>query len=414
MNLKTACIDYTKATVEQREAFSLIPSKIRELEQTIRHTYRLDGCILLSTCNRTELWVSAPQQRLTSLSPAIMLCKALQLPVNPSLPFFTERSGKDAAAYLPQLACGMHSQIFGEDQILSQVKDALSRARENGTADTVLEVLFRTAVTAAKEVKSKVKLTTADHTVALGAVALLKEKLHLPMEQLPCLVIGSGEMGRLAAAALQKEGCQVTMTLRSHHGKQTVVPAGCHIISYDNRMENINRFRVIISATLSPHQTIKRQALAAVTDKQPRVFIDLAMPRDIDSTITQLPNVSLFDMDDLSLPPSAAAAEQIQRANEILQEHQAEFARWYALRQWAPVIQSISKTVARDVHVRTEKSLKDCRLQAKQHIAVQNTIDAAADKAVAKLLYGLREHLTQDGFRTCVEALAKSAENTKA
>ncbi|MEE0252462.1 MAG: hypothetical protein UEE41_03575, partial [Acutalibacteraceae bacterium] len=163
----------------------------------------------------------------------------------------------------------------------------------------------------------------------------------------------------------------------------------------------------------SPHQTLKRQDLVSILDNQPHIFIDLAMPRDIDSSVTQLPNVSLFDMDDLSLPPSVATMEQIQQAKKILFEYQTEFENWYAFREWVPTIQSISKTVAQDVHLRTAKSLKDCRLQKEQSIAMQDTIDAAANKAVAKLLYGLREHLSQEHFQVCMEALAKSAEDTK-
>ena len=87
MNIKATCIDYTKASVEEREAFSLVPSKIQELEQSILQTYQLDGCIILSTCNRTELWISAPKAVLSSLSPTAILCDALQVPVEQYLSF---------------------------------------------------------------------------------------------------------------------------------------------------------------------------------------------------------------------------------------------------------------------------------------------------------------------------------------
>ncbi len=100
--------------------------------------------------------------------------------------------------------------------------------------------------------KTKVRLTTADHTVALGAVALLKDKLHVPMQQLPCLVIGTGEMGRLAVSALQKEGCKVTMTLRNHHSRESVIPANCRVLNYDERIEKINQFRVVTVQRLVP------------------------------------------------------------------------------------------------------------------------------------------------------------------
>lgn len=75
MNIKATCIDYTKASVEEREAFSLVPSKIQELEQSILQTYQLDGCIILSTCNRTELWISAPKAVLSSLSPTAIFMR---------------------------------------------------------------------------------------------------------------------------------------------------------------------------------------------------------------------------------------------------------------------------------------------------------------------------------------------------
>ena len=123
------------------------------------------------------------------------------------------------------------------------------------------------------------------------------------------------------------------MTLRNHHSRESVIPANCRVLNYDERIEKINQFRVVISATLSPHQTIKKQDLVPVLDNQPHIFIDLAMPRDIDSRVTQIPNVSLFDMDDLSLPPSVVTIEQIQYAKEILLEHQTEFEHWYAFRE---------------------------------------------------------------------------------
>ncbi len=116
------------------------------------------------------------------LSQLPFLCDALQVPVEQYLSFFIERSGKDAVSYLLELTCGLHSQTFGEDQILSQVKDALSTARINGTTNTVLKYCFALQSLRQKEVKTKVRLTTADHTVALGAVALLKDKLHVPMQ----------------------------------------------------------------------------------------------------------------------------------------------------------------------------------------------------------------------------------------
>ena len=97
------CIIAKEATIDSLVPVSythLVPSKIQELEQFILQTYQLDSCIILSTCNRTELWISAPEAMLSSLSPTTVLCDALQVPVEQSQSFFIERSGKDAVSYL--------------------------------------------------------------------------------------------------------------------------------------------------------------------------------------------------------------------------------------------------------------------------------------------------------------------------
>ncbi len=396
MNIKVASINYTAASVARREVFAFTPLQIQALEQQILQTNALTGCIVLSTCNRTELWLSAPSQTLSTLSPIEILCSAAGVATQRYAPFFTTHSGTAAATYLSELACGLHSQIFGEDQILSQIKTALANARENGTTDATLELVFRTAITAAKAVKTQLKLTTADHNIALGAVALLQKTFGQNLHQLPCLVIGSGEMGRLAVQALQNAGCTVTMTLRNYHKKEAIVPAGCRVLNYDERMAHLNRFRVIISATLSPHQTIKYHELQAVLDNNPHTFIDLAIPRDIDCKIATLPQITLFGLDDLSLTPSPSVQTQQQQARQILQEHITQLEQQSAFRPWIPALQTISRSVAQDAAQRTAAGGR-----------------APVEKAVAKLLYGLREQLSQEQLQLCMEALLRSVNISK-
>ena len=143
-------------------------------------------------------------------------------------------------------------------------------------------------------------------------------------------------------------------------------------------------------------------------DNQPHIFIDLAMPRDIDSRVTQLPNVSLFDMDDLSLPPSVVTIEQIQYAKEILLEHQTEFEHWYAFREWVPTIQSISKNSCAGCTHSHSKIFE--RLPFKEgtiHLPCRIPLILPQTKRFAKLLYGLREHLTQDYFSSLYGSISK-------
>ena len=135
------------------------------------------------------------------------------------------RRGEEAVRYLFELSCGLHSKVFGEDQIITQVKDALALARQAGAADTVLEKLFQGAVTAAKKVKTQLHLTAVSRSVAQKAADLLTERLG-PLEGVPCLVIGNGEMGQLMARELVARGADVTMTLRQYKRGDVLIPPG--------------------------------------------------------------------------------------------------------------------------------------------------------------------------------------------
>ncbi len=125
MNILMAGIDFHKADVAQREPFSLTAAALARTLRQIRWQPGVDECLLISTCNRTELWVCGNQTDGTALSPVKLLCEARGLDETGYLPYFTVRQGMDAVRYLCELASGIHSQIFGDDQIISQVKDHL-------------------------------------------------------------------------------------------------------------------------------------------------------------------------------------------------------------------------------------------------------------------------------------------------
>ena len=137
-------------------------------------------CGILDVYKRQELWCSDAWE-----SPFSILMQERGADGEKYAEHFTSRQGDEAVNYLFELACGMHSQIFGEDQILTQIREALGRSRECGCADSVLETLFRSAVTAAKQVKTEVRLTARDMSIPEGAAALLEDRYG------PCLLYTS-------------------------------------------------------------------------------------------------------------------------------------------------------------------------------------------------------------------------------
>ena len=246
-------LDWRKAPIGLREALSFTRSRVVELDRLLRAAEGVEGCVLLSTCNRTELYLSCASG--AEPEPGALLCAAAGQPYAPFAGAFVTRTGEEAARHLMEVAGGLRSQIWGEDQILTQVKGAAAAAREAGTADGVLEILFRNAAAAGKEIKTKVPLTGVPRSAAQSAVERLARDAG-GLEGKRALVIGNGEMGRLSAALLHRLGCAVTVTLRTYRHGETVVPAGCAVAPYEERYAAMKGADVLLSATTSPHYTI--------------------------------------------------------------------------------------------------------------------------------------------------------------
>ena len=259
MNIRMAGLDW-HVPIQLREQLSFPRGRVVELNRLIRDNPEVEGCALLSTCNRTELYLSCAEG--TEPDPAGLLCAAAGVDDAAFADFFTTCTGEAAARRLMEVAGGLRSQIWGEDQILTQVKGAISAAREAGTADGVLETLFRSAAAAGKALKTRVRLTGVPRSAAQSAVErLARETGGLSGKR--ALVIGNGEMGRLAASLLVEAGCAVTITLRSYHHGETVVPAGCAVAPYEKRYEAMEGMDLLISATASPHYTLSAGELSA-------------------------------------------------------------------------------------------------------------------------------------------------------
>ena len=399
-----AGIDSSRAPVGVRERFAMTASAASEAAARACREFGADGCVLLSTCNRTELWLSGG----ASLDPCELLCALRGADPGARRDCFVRRDGFEAAEHLFQLACGMKSQVFGEDQILTQVGNALSLSREAGAADAVLETLFRSAVTAAKKVKTAVRLTEADQSVAVRMVEFLQSVMG-PLAGTPCLVIGNGEMGRLAARQLMEAGCRVSMTVRRYRHGEVSLPDGAKAVPYEERIALLPRVRLVVSATASPHYTL-RAAEVGPALAGPTVFCDLAVPRDIDPAIASLPGARVYDTDGICGGADARRDEDaLARARAILADDLAEFARWYGFRAVVPVVKEIGGLAARDFTGRVEKTVRGLGLSGEAEEELLGLLRASAEKTVGRLLFGLRETLAPELWRPCVDALQRSA-----
>lgn len=403
MDISMIGIDYSKATVENRELFSLTVSQGVAMSNNIISKYDAKGCVVLSTCNRTELWFSGLHS-----SPLSVFLKEKGMEEERYKDFFVERSGEEAVNYLYELTCGMHSQIFGEDQILTQVKSALKNARDNNHIDSILETLFRLAITAAKKVKTEVRLTTKNTSVPESVISLLYKKFG-SLKGKRCLVIGNGEIGRLMAKQLVNCSCIVTMTLRQYKGKDVIIPEGCDIIKYDKRYDVIGDMDYIFSATSSPHYTIKlEQIRGKLTNKQYH-FIDLAIPRDVDPEIREVNNVTIYDMDSIGMDVHCNE-EELEKAKTILKKHQQEFLDWYFDKNYIHVIHKIGAVTGEIVDAKLTKEYKKMDISLNEQLELRKNIQSATQRSVEKLIFAAKEHMDTMQWVLCIDAFNQAIE----
>lgn len=407
MQVKMIGIDHSRASLDLREAFSFTRNEITEALCAIKEEYDINGCILISTCNRTELWVSGES---LEISLSDLLCKIKKINKLDYKECFVERENKEAIKHILNVVCGFDSKIFGEDQIITQVKKSLIIARECKTTDMLLEKIFQSALSAGKKVKTEVHFDRNNVNSAKMIVDYLKEKKE-NLKSLKCLVIGNGQMGQLVAKLLVSEGCDVSMTLRKKfHSKdeiESISVQGCSMISFDERLDEINTYNVVISATLSAHYTIMAEGLKDRLGKHKYYMFDLAVPRDIEPEIGKLENVDLLNIDCMMDSGNYSIDnEKLLYAKEILCECEKELNRWFGYREYVPTIKEISELVAEDAKKRFLGS------HASDEIDLNNSapvVKEAVRMATNKVIYGLKDTLPPKMWKECIEGIYGAA-----
>lgn len=403
-------IDHSKASVDIRAKFSFTKKRAIEAMKKLKEEHGILGCIILSTCNRMEVWVSTQDDEEISLYD--FLCKEKEVEKDVYQDYFMKRENEEAVRHLFYLTSGLKSQILAEDQIITQVKDALTLARDAYCTDNVLEVLFRMAVTAAKKVKTEVTFSRANTSVIHQAMERLKNQ-GFSFEGKTCMVIGNGEMGKVTALALKEAGADVTVTVRQYRSGVVNIPQGCKRINYGERMELLPDCDLVVSATASPNYTLTKENFEEIKlDAASVVLIDLAVPRDIDPEVGKLQNVSLYDIDSFRIDAASPKLQaSMQKAGEILEDQMKEFYDWFNGRDIFPRIEEIKADAVEDLNLRITKILKKTPMEQKDRESLLRAIDTAAGKVVNKMIFGLRDSLEQEAFLDCVEGLEKIYES---
>ena len=388
MAIILSTLEHSRVPLTVREILSFTRAVTEQLTAAVARMPGVRGCVLLSTCNRTELYLSTPE----ALDPGVLLCRAAEVDYAPFASAFYTCREDEAVRHLLEVAAGLRSRIWGEDQIVTQVRQAIAIARSVHSADPVLETLFRNAIAAGKEVRTRARLSPLPASAASRAVELLEGELG-SLAGKRAMVIGNGEMGRLAAALLRDRGCDVTVTLRTYRHGETLVPAGCAVVPYEERFAQMEGQDLLLSATTSPHYTVTVEGMAPLRNP-PRYLADLAIPRDIQPELAENPGMKLYNVDDLQ--GAAPQREVPPLVQEILDRHREEFYRWLNYKDCMPAMEAVKDAIVR--RVCTDRSITERMDQ-------EELVELAVGRAVDLLTAGLADTVSPQHLERCAEKI---------
>lgn len=395
-------IDHEKAGLDVRSIFSFQNEGQEKALEILSSKEGINGAVIISTCNRTEVYVSVSTK--IDNMPDIV-CELKGRTIEGFRDLFVERYEEEAVHHLFMLSCGMKSKIFGEDQIITQVKNALSTARDMEATDTYLESVFQNAITAAKKIKSQVHITAVKTSVVQNMIELLiREKGSLTGKK--CLVIGNGEIGRLAATQLVSEGADVTVTVRNYKTRQVEIPVGCHVVDYKDRYINMREYDIIVSATASPHHTVKYEQCHEIFENERRyVFVDLAVPRDISSKFGEQENIELHDIDTLGGTAETERDNQaVAQAMQIIDEYEQRLKNDIDVKNFSKAIHNSSRLAGKLAYGRIEKNVSAI-VSEEDKDRLENYIRLGTEKTVASILFDLKKVLPADEWKRCIRAV---------
>ena len=408
-------IDHNLASLEEREIFSFTNGQLKEALKEVNQWEGITGNVIISTCNRTELWLSKEED--AQVDPVAVLADLKDCDVEKCRRVAVVRRDKEAIEHLIVTACGINSRVFGEDQIIAQISQSISMSRKLKTCGKILDKVFTNSLAAAKKVKTSVRLTAHNPSVAdTGVKELFSvcEREEERFENKKCLIIGNGKMAALIAEHLVAHKAQVYMTLRKkyHIGEEveSLIPKGCHMISYDDRYEALEDADFVISATLSPHYTLSLEGLKDHKFKEPGYWLDLAVPRDIEPEIGKEYNIEILDIDSIGESENPMVKEQVKKAEVIIGSYRDDIINWLKFRRQVDTARKAIDLTKKDAVLRAHNEFLEKGFSDDQCETIEKIMESATGRAVNKLLFGLKETLPPELWEETFKALLKSAE----
>lgn len=343
-------VNYRSAPVEIREKLSFIEHELPQAMQALKEQKSILENVIVSTCNRTEIYAVVDQLHTGRYYVKHFLAEYFGIPEEAFSQYLFVHEKDEAVDHLFRVTAGIDSMVLGETQILGQVRTSFLAGQDNGTTGTVFNQLFKQAITLAKRAHSETAIGENAVSVSYAAVELGK-KIFGSLKNKHVVILGAGKMGELAIKNLQGSGAnKITVINRTFENAQALAD------KFDGNAKPMSELQcalleadILISSTASTEYIVDLELMQFV-DKlrkgKPLFMVDIAVPRDLDPRIGDLPNVFLYDIDDMQGIVEANLAEREQAAKEIgkmIDHEKGEFNDWLTTLGVVPVISALRK-----------------------------------------------------------------------
>jgi glutamyl-tRNA reductase len=381
-------LSHHTAPLAVRERLAFPSTELPKVLQELHKRVALSEAMLVSTCNRVEMYASAenPQEALRGIREYLAAIAQEQELAS----HLYEHTGAAVARHAFRVASSLDSLVVGEPQILGQVKDAFTLASEAGTMGVLLGRCMNRAFAVAKRVRTETGIAAG--AVSVSSIACdLARSIFGELTGRRVVLVGAGEMGEGAAKALAQQGTLLTVVNRNQE-RALAVAATCggEARQFEQLSQEIINADVVITSTASPRYVITRELMQTVIRARrhrPLFLIDIAVPRDVDPRVENMDNVFLFDIDDLEQVASqniAARKKEAEQAERIVDAEVLAFDDWQRSLDVTPTLVALRERVRSVVHGELERTLP--RLKSLSE-AERKSLEVMCDAMVNKLLH---------------------------
>lgn len=344
MHLAVIGLNYKTAPLDLREKLYIPNDRIPALLARLKELETISECFVLSTCNRTEVYSYSPD-RLDETAIVGAIGRFCGLHPESFAPQLYTHSGHDTAEHLFRVTAGIDSMVLGEAQILGQVKEAYSLACKNESSGAVLNTLFQQAISVGKRARTETEIGRGSFSI--GSVAAnLARSIFDRLDGRAILVIGAGKMSELTVAHLIDSG--VSRLLMTNRTYETALELASRFdgepVHFGNITAALQIADIVIASTGADEPVITQEMVRSVMtmrSERPIFFIDIAVPRDIESDVAKIDNVFVYNVDDLQTEVNSDTKDrlsEVAKVESIIDQETTEFARWLSTMDSVPVI----------------------------------------------------------------------------